>query len=139
MQLSEQLSRAFSTVGRYVTQDEGGLSRADFGVLVRLADRVSTRPGDLAAAEGLDPSTMSRRIASLHERGLIDRAPDPDDGRATVVSLSAAGQDALRAERDRRIGVITDALHDWEDSDRAELGRLLTKLADTLEDRRSTR
>lgn len=138
MQLSDQLTRAFITMGRFINQDEGEISRPDYVVLVRLAARDCTRSRDLAAAEGLDPSTMSRRIASLAERGLVQRAPDPADRRAQVLALTETGHRAVTDERARRVQVVTDALADWSDQDRGELARLLGRLADSLEDRRST-
>src|SRR5690606_41241441 len=103
MQLSEQLARAFAAMGRLLNEDQGpGVrSRPDFAVLIRLprAEEVAAgvegvegvRPRDLARTEGLDPSTMSRRLASLTARGLIHREPDPDDGRAQVLSLTEEG------------------------------------------------
>lgn len=133
MQLSEQLSRAFVTMGRFINRTEGAVSRPDYVVLTRLAARECTRSRDLAHAEGLDPSTMSRRIASLAERGLVDRHPDPADRRAQVLSLTPAGQRAVTDERARRVALVTDALAGWDDADRAELARLLGRLTDTLD------
>lgn len=139
MQLSDQLSRAFITMGRFINQDEGEISRPDYVVLVRLAARDCTRSRDLADAEGLDPSTMSRRIASLAERGLVERAPDPADRRAQILALTQVGRAAVDTERARRVQVVTDALADWSDQDRGDLARLLGQLADSLEQPRSTR
>lgn len=133
MQLSEQLNRAFIAMGRFINRTEGELSRPDFVVLVRLAARECTRSRDLAQAEGLDPSTMSRRIASLAERGLVERHTDPADRRAQVLALTAAGQQAVLDERARRVALVTEALAGWEDADRVELARLLGRLTDTLE------
>lgn len=143
MQLSEQLARAITSMGRLMNDFQGEeLSRTDFLVLVRLplqgGEGEAVRPRDLARAEGLDPSTMSRRLASLAERGLIAREPDPADGRAHLLTLTQAGRDAVHRERSRRVQLVTDALHDWSDEDRAELARLLSQLTDTLEARRST-
>lgn len=133
MHLSEQLARTFTTMGRFLHEHEGDLSRADFIVLVRLAGRECTRSRDLAHAEGLDPSTMSRRLASLVERGLIRRSPDPADGRAHVLALTAEGERAVQAERSRRVDLITETLADWPEQDQDDLARLLARLADSIE------
>lgn len=82
---------------------------------------------------------MSRRLASLAARGLITREPDPADRRASLLTLTAAGSEAVERERARRVALITDALDGWEEHDRAELARLLSHLTDTLEARRSQR
>ncbi|NLJ55229.1 MAG: MarR family transcriptional regulator [Intrasporangiaceae bacterium] len=133
MQLSEELSRAFVAMGRHINRGEGAISRPDYLVLARLAARDCTRSRDLAAAEGLDQSTMSRRIASLLERGLVERSVDPSDGRAYTLALTEAGHEAVRTERARRVRSVTDALAGWDAVDRAELARLLGRLTDTLE------
>lgn len=141
MQLSEQLARAITSMGRLVHDFQGEeLSRTDFLVLVRLPLRggegQAVRSRDLARAEGLDPSTMSRRLGSLAERGLIAREPDPADGRAFLLTLTDAGCAAVERERARRVSLVTDALAGWPEDDRAELARLLSQLTDTLEARR---
>lgn len=141
MQLSEQLARAITSMGRLVTDFQGEqLSRTDFLVLVRLSlpggEDPAVRSRDLARAEGLDPSTMSRRLASLAERDLIRREPDPADGRAFLLSLTEEGAAAVERERARRVALVTDALDGWAEPDRAELARLLSQLTDTLEARR---
>ncbi|SOC57963.1 MarR family winged helix-turn-helix transcriptional regulator [Ornithinimicrobium cerasi] len=144
MQLSEELARAFASMGRLLNDAQGeDLSRSDFAVLIRLplarGEGEAVRSRDLARSEGLDPSTMSRRLASLADRGLIEREPDPADRRAFLLTLTAAGRRAVEQERARRVALVTDALQRWDDADRAELARLLSRLTDTLEDRRSAR
>lgn len=130
-------------MGRLINDIQGEeLSRTDFLVLVRLplqgGQGEAVRSRDLALAEGLDPSTMSRRLGSLAERGLIARQPDPADGRAHLLTLTQTGCDAVKRERARRVALVTDALSEWRDRDRAELARLLSQLTDTLEARRGT-
>lgn len=143
MQLSEELARAITSMGRLINDFQGEeLSRSDFLVLVRLPLQggagEAVRSRDLARAEGLDPSTMSRRLGSLAERGLIAREPDPADGRAHLLTLTQAGCDAVQGERARRVALVTDALAGWAERDRAELARLLSQLTDTLEHRRAS-
>lgn len=143
MQLSDQLTRAFTSMARLVRELEGDLSRPDFTVLAHLSraaeEGVTVRSRDLSRSEELDPSTVSRRLASLADRGLIDRQPDPGDGRAHLVSLTEAGHGAVRVERTRRVALITDALVGWDETDREDLARLLGQLSDTLEAQRADR
>ena len=53
------------------------------------------RVTELAAATGLDASTVSRHLTALHRAGLVERVPDPEDRRARRVQLSGPGRLAL--------------------------------------------
>jgi len=59
-------------------------------------------PGELAAAERVQPSSMTRLIASLEQAGLVDRAPHSSDGRQVVLTASDPGVALLREDRRRR-------------------------------------
>jgi DNA-binding MarR family transcriptional regulator len=68
--------------------------------LARIEQDGPLRLGALAELEGTTAATMSRVIDSLSDSGLIERVPDPHDGRASLVRLSAEGGvliDELRA------------------------------------------
>lgn len=67
--------------------------------LLRLGPR---RVGLLAAELDVTPPTVSDAIAALQSKGIVDRHPDPDDGRATLVALTKKG-DRLAAEADRAL------------------------------------
>src|SRR5690606_26769951 len=96
--LHERLSDLFATLGRAIAELErgGGPSRIEFSVLVHLARTDGLRLTDLAEAEGLDPSTMSRRLATLGDQGLVRREPDPDDRRASRLHLTPEGRECLQ-------------------------------------------
>ena len=77
------------------------------------------------------PRSATEVVDALEDRGLVERAPDPDDRRATLVRLTAAGDDLasrLRAERsahaDRFFAVL-------DEHDRTELARILGTLRPT--------
>ncbi len=108
------------------------LERAAYGVLVRLADNEPIRVTDLACALGVDLSTTSRQIAQLEAAGLVAREPDPDDGRASRVSLTDQGKQTLSAVRKAWRSVIREIVSDWPPEERSDLARLLAKLGDAL-------
>lgn len=58
--------------------------------------------GELAAAEKVQPPSMTRIVNGLEERGFVVRRPHPKDGRLCVVGLTPAGRDVLLANRRRR-------------------------------------
>lgn len=91
------------------------------------------RLSDLAARLRLDASTVSRYVARLERLGLAHRTEDPDDRRATRLSLSPAGRRATDAAMQRRREVVADALRGWSPDDRETLRGLLSRLAVDVE------
>lgn len=102
------------------------------GVLHALTTKGPIRLGDLAEAMHLDASTVSRHVQQLCDRGLIERGPDPEDGRARIIAISDAGRDGLRCSFDLRRAVITEAMADWTDEDRDRLRDDLLRLDESL-------
>jgi DNA-binding MarR family transcriptional regulator len=62
----------------------------------------------------------------------VVRRPDPEDGRAQLIALSATGAEKLRAIEDHRTATIQDLLQDWSQNDVEETARTLQKLAESL-------
>ena len=136
--LSDHLTVLFGQMSRAIARQPGLLTRAEYAVVSVLDHAGPRRLGDVAEADGSDPSTVSRRVAALTERGLVERRPDPCDGRAHQVALTGRGREVLDAERRRRAALVTDALAEWPDADRAHLTRLLVRLGASLGQRAAT-
>lgn len=137
MQLTEELARLFALLSKVTSdqQRQANLTRLEYLVLGRLQRSGAMRAGDLAQQEGLEQSTLSRRIGLMEERGLVRRQVDPADRRAQLLELTKAGRKAHEAESGRRIKLITEVVADWPDADRDELGRLLEELNNALQQR----
>src|SRR5699024_6708249 len=92
LHLQETLGEVFGLFGRLVArrqaEDPRAMSRTDYLLLATLQHcRAGQRTSQLAEALGNDASTISRRLTWLESRGLIERLPDPSDGRASIVRL----------------------------------------------------
>jgi DNA-binding MarR family transcriptional regulator len=122
------LRRARAIQGRLAGQLHADLDGAAYGLLVLLDDAGPLRASDVVARLGLDKSTVSRQVASLVVLGLVDRAPDPDDGRAQVLSTSPEGHRRLSRVRDARRERWETDLAGWETADVATLAQLLARL-----------
>lgn len=102
-----------------------GLHRGQELLLMHMWDSGPVRQTELIAVLDSDSATITRMVQRLEKAGLVQRAPDPHDGRATLVSSTAAG-DAIRDEIEQM----------WHDLETATVGDLpptvLTPLLDGL-------
>ncbi|HEY7629171.1 MAG TPA: MarR family transcriptional regulator [Thermoleophilaceae bacterium] len=81
-------------------------------VLGRLDRQGPQSVSDLAAAERVRPQSMAQTVSDLEHDRLVQRAPDPTDGRRQLVSLTEEGRDALLADRRSRDGWLARAIED---------------------------
>ncbi|QNN53322.1 MarR family winged helix-turn-helix transcriptional regulator [Nocardioides mesophilus] len=115
------------------------LERSAYGILCQLADEGPQRLGSLAAAFGLDPSTITRQVRALETAGLAARTPDATDRRAAILDLTPEGREALTRTRAHRRSRMEQIMSSWSQTDREEFGRLLEQFnssADALMDGR---
>jgi DNA-binding MarR family transcriptional regulator len=90
----------------------------------------------LAELEGTTAATMSRVIDSLADRQLIERVPDPDDGRASLVRLSPEGGALLHGLRARSTEALRAAMAELGDDEQQLVRRaipVLERLSDLLQ------
>ena len=88
--------------------------------------------GRLAELARMDVGMATREVAKLADDGLVERQPDPSDGRVALVVATRAGRragDALHAVRLRH---LTRSLRGWSDRDVRTLDRLLTRFVDDM-------
>jgi DNA-binding MarR family transcriptional regulator len=91
------------------------LQSATYLILSWLAMREPTRASEISEHFGIDKGAISRQVQHLLELGLVDRTPDPADGRATLLSVSESArarlgdvQDASRRWLDQKLGDLPD-------------------------------
>jgi DNA-binding MarR family transcriptional regulator len=104
------------------------------GVLVKQGP---SRQGELAGCTYLDPSTISRQVRQLVERGLVERRPDPGDGRAVQIAPTPAGQELFARMYERREDLVRQVLDGWDADDVLTLATLLRRLNDEFDHRRA--
>jgi len=86
-----------------------GMTVAQAATLEALIDG-GLRLGDLGQRLGIAPSTLSRNLDRLVERGLVVRGPDPHDRRALRAELSADGRRAAAVVRQNEVNFARDIL-----------------------------
>ena len=92
------------------TPVQGELTLPEISALSRLDRAGSATPGELAKVEQISPQAMGATLGALEERGLVERRPDPSDGRRVVMSVTEVGQQALRNKRSARTEQLAKAL-----------------------------
>ncbi len=70
-----------------------------FGYVFRALSTGPMRPSQLAEHLGITNQGAFKVLEEMHSRGYVERAPDPEDGRATLLRLSRRGRDALASAR----------------------------------------
>jgi DNA-binding MarR family transcriptional regulator len=103
-------------------------------VLGRLDREGPGSVSDLAAAERVRPQSMAQTVGDLEADALVERNPDPDDRRRALVSLTAAGQERIEADRRAREGWLVKGFEELPDDDLAAIERaveILRRLADS--------
>lgn len=124
---------------RAAAQLYGELPSFGWALLLPLERDGAQRCSALAGAAGIDVSVASRQVAVLERSGYVERRPDPVDGRASLLSLTPAGVDAIAATRALRQEWALSALASWDEHDARVLSDLLDRLVADLEAAGSSR
>jgi DNA-binding MarR family transcriptional regulator len=90
--------------------DLAGLTPSQLSTLSCVGQTGPVRLGDLAAAERIAPSTLTRLVNVLEDRGYLVRKPAPDDARAYLVTLTRSGNEVLERIRQEGTSLLTDIL-----------------------------
>ena len=94
-------------------------------------------PSELASVEGIKRPTATRIVARLQEHELVGRSPDPEDGRCSLLSATAAGRELLKRLRDRKDAYLIRRMRHLSDRDIATLRRAASILEQMLEEERA--
>jgi DNA-binding MarR family transcriptional regulator len=130
---TEALLVAFWRMSRTLKRSHTGpIEPALWWVLHTLACDGPGRLSELAAHLQLDLSTVSRHVRALEDAGYLERTTDPNDRRATVISMTDKGTDALEEAGRARAEHLDTVLARWSERDLRTLRRLLDRLADDL-------
>lgn len=104
------------------------LGSQGFNALADLVVHGPLRTSELAERLLVDLSVASRQVNALVRAGYVERAPDPHDRRASLLSATPDGERALRDSHRRMVDTIGRALAGWDDADVTALGQGLRRL-----------
>jgi DNA-binding MarR family transcriptional regulator len=135
--VSAELERTLTAVARAILRldvpksalAEGeSIDRAGYWLLLLVSRQAPMRLSDLAEQVELDLSTVSRQMRDLVGCGLIEKVPDPNDGRASLLSLSERGWAVLASVSEARRRALAQAIVGWTDDERNALAAGLSRL-----------
>lgn len=111
-----------------------GLTPTQLAALATVERSGPLRLGDLAAAEGIAPSTLTRLVSALEESGYVRRDADPRDARASTLAITPKGHEMMESLRAESTAVLTKSLMVLTSEQRAALATALPVLEQLAED-----
>lgn len=128
-----RVSASRSTFARQAAAGGVTLRQPSYDLLRVMVELGPIRMGELARRAHMDVGMATREAQSLVDEGLVDRTPDPQDRRVTLVALTEAGRAAVTSLMEVRARHLQEALSAWSKTDLELLDQLLTKfLEDTF-------
>jgi DNA-binding MarR family transcriptional regulator len=124
-----RLRVALARLSRRLRRHElAGLTPTQLAALSTVERAGPMRLGDLAAAEGIAPSTLTRMVAALEELGYVRRDADPRDARASTLAITAHGHQTLEHLRDSGTALLAEWLELLPPEQRAAIATALPAL-----------
>jgi DNA-binding MarR family transcriptional regulator len=111
-----------------------GLSATAYPLLVTLHEFGPHRAADLADLFALDKGAVSRVVHQLLELGLIERTPDPNDGRASILQTTEKARKKMRELAERRRQEFGARLADWSPDHIRDLAQGLAQFNTKISD-----
>jgi len=117
-----------------IERPEPALTSLEMGILAHLNRRGPTTPGALAAAERVQPQSLTRTLASLERQNLAVRQPDDRDRRRSLLAITEAGRQGLARDMRGRDAWLARAMALRLTPAERELLRIAGELMDLLAD-----
>jgi len=129
-----RLRVALARLSRRLRRHEiAGLTPTQLAALATVEQAGPLRLGDLAAAEGIAPSTLTRLVTALEDMGYVRRNADPSDARASTLAITPLGHETLERIRGETTLVLSQSLRELAPSQRAALAAALPVLEQLAE------
>jgi DNA-binding MarR family transcriptional regulator len=129
-----RLRVALARLSRRLRKHElAGLTPTQLAALATVERSGPMRLGDLAAAEGIAPSTLTRLVTALEDSGYVRRFADPSDARASTMAITPRGHDLLERLRSETTIELTESLTMLTPAQRSALAEALPVLEQLAE------
>ncbi|MGH3494404.1 MAG: MarR family winged helix-turn-helix transcriptional regulator [Sciscionella sp.] len=108
------------------------LDAASYLLLRTLCNHGPARINQLATRLGLDASTVTRQVTTMHAAGLVARTTSSKDRRFCIVAPTGRGLDVMHRHQHRRHGLVGELTTGWTARQLRMLGTLLRKLNESI-------
>jgi DNA-binding MarR family transcriptional regulator len=129
------IRRVRRVIGERARAVDASLQPAAYLILSHVNERGPVRASAIVELFDMDKGAISRHVHQLIALGLVDRAPDPADGRATLLTVTDEGARRMKDVADHRRKWLEERLGDWSERELAdfvrELGRYNRSLTDS--------
>lgn len=112
-----------------------GLTPPQFDIVATLGNTPGMAFKELGSRTLITKGTLTGVVDRLAARGLVERAASPDDGRSTIVRLTAAGERVFRKVFEPHLAFLAPAVESLPECGRKELEKRLRQLREALEKR----
>ena len=103
--------------------ETSGLTPTSVAALATIERHGPLTPSELAGIERVQRPTMTRTLGCLEREGLVDRTPDPADGRSSLVAINGVGRERLRRLRGRKNAYLARRMRELPAADVETLAR----------------
>lgn len=110
-----------------------GLSSGQLPVLTALLAKKSMSQKALTEQAGIEQPTMAATLGRMERDAIIERRPDPNDGRSSLFSLTPETRGKADAIKAAIEGMSADSLTGFHDDECASLRRMLHRVSSTVE------
>ena len=138
LDLAVRLRLAITRTSRRLRQEASqGLSPTLTSALATIDTHGPLTPSELAKRERVQRPTATRLVARLEELGVLQRTPDPQDRRSSLLSVTPAGHALMEELRQRKTAYLAHRLDSLDPDERSALDRAAAILERLLEDDRA--
>ena len=128
-EIAARLRLSATRLARRLRQEaDTGFTPSQLSALATISNHGPLTLGALADHERVAPPSITKVVAKLEADGLVERTPDPNDGRVSNVSTTAAGRALIAESRARKTTWLTGRLHELGPDARARLAAALDAL-----------
>jgi DNA-binding MarR family transcriptional regulator len=133
-ELAPRLRWTITRLARRLRQEAGtDLGPSQVAALATIERHGPLSPSEVANVERIKRPTATRIVRHLEEAGFVERVKDPEDGRGSILSITAAGRSHLKRLRARKTAYLATRLDDLPAEDRRTLERAAELLEGMLE------